>query len=181
MKFEEAKEEDGNLSLSTFCERYGIKSKSMIQKWLKEKDKILKKVYEGCGALKRNREIPKRNPKHDKTYEKLYPRFCDHRKKGNKVSFQWFYIIGRKIAIEHSFPTFTKKAVEMFLKRFNIKHRRVQCKKQKPKSDNEEGLKQWHLKLRETLLKSNRSSSDYHEKLGRFELHRRFNVDQVHN
>ena len=76
--------------------------------------------------LKKLRLNPKKNPVHAKTHEKLHSEFRKKRSLGNKISFQWICIMGRKIAIENSFPTFTRKGVEMFTEKFNIKIRRTQ-------------------------------------------------------
>ena len=111
-KFLALKEEDENLSYSTFAELEQIPSKSMLFKWVNDKDEkgmnnILRRAYEGCN-LKKYRPVPKKNPKHAKTHELLYKEHLEHRKRGNKISFYWYYITGKKIAAKNSLPPFTK-------------------------------------------------------------------------
>ena len=90
----------------------GVPSKSMLFKWVNDKDEkgmnnILRRAYEGCN-LKKYRPVPKKNPKHAKTHELLYKEHLEHRKRGNKISFYWYYITGKKIAAKNSLPPFTK-------------------------------------------------------------------------
>ena len=148
-KYLEEKAEDENLSLEVFAEGEKI-SKSMLSRWLKDKGKIFKKVNEGC-LLKKDRTSGK-SEKHAKTQFLLYQKFLQQRKKGNKVSFKWLMLTGRKIAIENSHPTFTRWATQQYLRIYQVKIRRVQRKKQKPKSANEEALKQWHFNFREKVV-----------------------------
>ena len=126
LKFLAQKEEDENLSYAEFAEweNQGKKKekicKSMVHKWVDQKDIILQKAYEGC-VLKKLRLNPKKNPVHAKTHEKLHSEFIEKRRLGNKISFHWICLMGRKIAIENSFPTFTRKGAQMFVEKFNIK------------------------------------------------------------
>ena len=149
----------------------------MLFRWLKDKGKIFKKVNEGC-LLKKDRPSGK-SEKHAKTQFLLHEKFLQQRKKGNKVSFKWLMLTGRKIAIENSHPTFTRWATQQFLRIYQVKIRRVQRKKQKPKSASEEALKQWHFNFREKVVKSKRNNENFDPKWGRFRPERRFNVDQV--
>ena len=95
------------------------------------------------------------------------------------ISFQWFLITGRKIAKQNGGPMITRSAVQTFVKRYHIKVRKVQRKKQQPKDDFTEKIKQWHLNYRESLIKSQRPGSHYDCKWGRFKPYQRINVDQV--
>lgn len=177
LKFLEAEQDDPTISYGVFAESEKI-SKSMLFKWVKDKENILRKAYEGC-ILKKHRPIPKKNPKHEKTHQLLHAEFLKQRNKGNKISFLWILITGRKLGVKNKLPTFTRKGAVSFLTRFKIKIRRVQRKKQQPKSFHAEELKQWHLQFRENVIKSCWSNPQYDEKWGRFKPARRFNVDQV--
>ena len=150
----------------------------MLHRWIEAKELILKKAYEGC-ILTKYCPIPKKNPKHAKTHALLHSEFLKQRKRGNKISFLWLLITGRKLALANSFPTFTRRGAVTFLSKFNIKMRRVQRRKQKPKGFYAEAMKQWLLKFRENVIKSCWSKPNYDEKWGRFQPSRRFNVDQV--
>ena len=152
----------------------------MVMKWVKKREIYLRKALEGC-VLKKLRLNPNKNPRHAETHKYLHEEFIQKRKKGKKVSFMWLFITGKKIAIKYSLPTFTRKGVEMFTEKFNIKIRRTQRKKQKPKSIHMEAIKQWHLNLRETVVKSNKEGNEQYDPVfGRYPPDRRFNVDQVH-
>ena len=150
-KYLEAKLEDDSLSLSSFLNHQDEKiTKSMLYKWLKDKDSILKHAYEGC-VLKRIHKNPKENPRHAKTAKILNERFLDMRTKGCKVGFNWILMTGKKIAKTHSFPVFTRRAAQEFIVKYDVKLRVVQFKKQKPKSANEDILKHWLCDLRLVL------------------------------
>ena len=150
-KYLEAKLEDDSLSLSSFLSHQDEKiTKSMLYKWLKDKDSILKHAYEGC-VLKRIHKNPKENPRHAKTAKILNDRFLDMRTKGCKVGFNWILMTGKKIAKTHSFPVFTRRAAQEFIVKYDVKLRVVQFKKQKPKSANEDILKHWLCDLRLVL------------------------------
>jgi hypothetical protein len=65
------------------------------------------------------------------------------------------------------------------VQKYNIKIRRVQRKKQKPKASYTGALMKFHCELREGLIKSGRNLPHYDQKWGRFKPDCRFNVDQV--
>ena len=181
MKFLASREEDENLSYAIFAEEQIPKiSKSMLKDWLDKKDVILRKAYEGC-VLRKLRLNPNKNPKHAKTHEKLHAEFIKQRNLGNKISFHWLLLTGKKLARKYSFPIFTRKGVEMFVKKFDIKVRRTQRKKQKPKTIHLQKILQWHFNLREKVIKSNRIGNEHYTLTwGRYPPDRRFNVDQAH-
>ena len=164
-----------NMSLSEFGSEVDI-SKSMVFRWINDKDEIFQKASQDkiC-HLKKGRP----STKHLKTFPKLYQAFLKMRENGQKVSFLWFWIKGKKIAKEIEAPLFTRSAAQAFVKKYNLKVRRTQRKKQQDKSDYIEKLKQWHLRLREGMIKSGKSKPTYDQKWGRFKPHLRFNVDQV--
>ena len=65
----------------------------------------------------------------------MYKQFLEVRKRGKKVSFLWFWIKGKKIAQEIKAPMFTRSAAQDFIKKYNLKVRRVQRKKQQDKTN----------------------------------------------
>ena len=101
------------------------------------------------------------------------------RKMGKKISFMWIWFQGRKIARNIEAPTFTRNAVQVFLKKYSIKIRKVQRKKQLDKGCFAERMKEWHLKFREGLIKSRPNYPNFDAQWGRFKPHQRLNVDQV--
>ena len=167
--------DDPNLSLSTFGKEIGI-DKAMVFRWIQDKDSIFQKASDDKVChLKKGRG----STKHLKTYPKLYQEFINMRERGQKVSFNWFWIKGKIIAKDIQAPTFTRSATQAFLKHYNLKVRRIQRKKQKDKADFLERIREWHLNLREGLIKSGKSKPTFDEKWGRFKPHQRLNVDQV--
>ena len=174
-KYLSEKAKDPTLSYSTFGEEFGV-GEASLSRWMKKKEEIFQKSYDKkiC-YLKKGR----RSDKHDKTFPKLYSQFITARDRGRKVSFNWLRIRGKKIANEIGAPMFTRGAVESFLRKYNIKIRRAQRTKQKPKGEFEETLRNWHSKFRECVIKSHSSDPNFHEKWGRFKPHQRLNLDQV--
>ena len=166
---------DKNLSLGIFGKSVGI-SKSMLFRWIEDKKNIFENAAdEKVCYLKKGRG----SDRHKDTFPILYKQFLEARKNGKKVYFLWFWIKGKKIAEEISAPMFTKSAVQVFIKRYNLKVRRVQRKKQIAKNCYYKLLQQWHLKLRESVIKSNSTDENFDKKWGRFKPHQRTNVDQV--
>ena len=168
---------DSNLSMSMFAESEEI-DKAMISRWIKDQKNIFQKASDSkIGLLKKGRP----STKHQKTFQRLYPEFIELRKRGKKISFLWFWVKGKKIANEIGAPIFTKSAVEVFIKKYNLKVRRVQRKKQFDKTCYHQALQQWLLKFREGIIKS-KSPDESHSNdptWGRFFPHQRWNVDQV--
>ena len=151
-------------------------SHSMLSRWLADKENILRRALEGCTKKKNRVNV---TSKHSQTSRLLYGEFCKQRDRGKKISFLWFLVTGRKIAREKGFPYYTNFAAQDFIKDYQIKLRKVQYKKQKPKSCKTEVVTEWHLNFRETCIKSKNTSSNYTEQWGRFPPDRRFNMDQV--
>ena len=174
-RFISAKKDDPQISLAVFAEQERI-SKSMLFDWEKNKIEIFKKASEEKVCYFKKGRVSKR---HDQTHPKLYHEFVKSRRNGKKISFDWLWVKGRKIADENGYPAFTKSAVQAFLKKYTIKIRKVQRKKQDDKSCHAEKLREWHLKFREGLIKSKSSDPTFDSKWGRFKPHQRINVDQV--
>ena len=150
LRFLEAKQNDPDMSYQVFSDLMKIPDRSMLHKWVKNKDSILKLAI-GGSVVKKNRPVPKNNPKHAKTHTLLYTEFLKKRNIGKKISFLWIFITGRKIANFQKLPSFTRWAAERFCVKFNVKIRRVQRKKQKPKTFQVEKLKKWYADYRYVL------------------------------
>ena len=174
-KYLSEKAKDQTLSLSTFGKELGV-TKSMLHRWLKDKEQIFQNSYDQkVRYLKKGRG----SNKHDRTFPKLYCQFITARERGRKISFNWLWIRGKKISTEIGAPMFTSSATQLFLRKYNIKVRRGQRTKQKPKGNFEETLRNWHSKFRECVIKSHSSHPSFHEKWGRYMPHQRLNLDQV--
>ena len=152
MRYLETKQRDPDMSYQVFSDMMGIKDRSMLHKWVKSKDSILKLAIEGS-VVKKNRPVIK--SKHAETHKHLYAEFTKKRNIGKKISFLWIFITGRKIAKAKELPSFTKWAAEQFCVKFNVKIRRVQRKKQKPKSIHKDKLKKWMADYRYALFIKN--------------------------
>ena len=174
-KYFAEKERDRNISYSAFAEQAGV-SKSMLIRWVQEKNAIYQKASEEKVCHFKKGRVSNR---HEKTHPLLYKEFMKMRQTGRKISFLWMWITGRKMAKSIEAPPYTKKAVQQFLKKYDIKVRRIQRKKQVDKNCFVEKIREWHLKFREGVVKSKNKEPTYDPKWGRFKPHQRFNVDQV--
>ena len=95
-----------HLHLSDVGNEVGI-NKSMLLRWIQDKDDIfLKASQDKICHLKKGRG----STKHQKTFPRLYTEFMKMRERGQKVSFLWFWIKGKKIAKEIEAPMFTRSA-----------------------------------------------------------------------
>ena len=113
---------------------FGI-DKSLISKWKKQEKKICDaSVQSHLKILRKNRP----SKKHDAVYRKLYKKFETARKKGLRVSFAWLYANGNKFnkELHKNANNLPKSAITAFIRRYNIKLRRVQRKKK---------LTKWHI------------------------------------
>ena len=127
--------------------------------------------------LRKNRK----SKKHDAVYRKLYKKLETARKKGLRVSFALPYANGNKFhkELHKNANNLPKSAITAFIRRYNIKLRRVQRKKKVYKTTYLQRIMKWHSSLREGLIKSKIDSPTYDFKWGRFLPSRRLNVDQV--
>ena len=150
-------------------------TRSVLQDWIKKEDDIISKAAdETLRHLKKGRP----NNRHNATQILLYNDFLKARKTGRKVCFEWCLRKGRKIAEKKGFPFFTSHATQTFIKKYGVKIRRVQRRKQADKTKYEDDLRNFHYKLREDVIKSGHMNPNYDQKYGRFSPSRRFNVDQ---
>lgn len=168
-------ETEGAASFRVMEEMLGV-SKSVLQRLVSNNDEIMQKAADEILAnLKRGRPTSK----HAATFILLYQEFKKARGFGKKVSFLWLWVKGRKIAAEKSYPVFTRSATQQFIKKQGVKIRRVQFRKNVPKSVHAPKLRDWHVNFREGVIKSGRDTEFYDNKWGRFPPPTRYNVDQV--
>ena len=151
--------------------------KSLVSRWIQSKKNII------SGASDQHRKLFKKNRKSTK-HETLFKKLSDLKKqdqKGLKVSFSWLYtkanIINKKLS--QNSKGLSKTVVVMFLRKFNIKLRRVQRKKQIDKSKFAPEMMKWHCTLREGVIKSCSHLLDYGPKWSRFPPNKRVNGDQI--
>ena len=88
--------------------------------------------------------------------KKLIVKFRNAREKGKMVSFAWLYTTA-SIIHKNDNPDakrLSPSVVVSFVRTFKIKMRRVQRRKQKPKSDGIALMQKWHMELREGLIKT---------------------------
>ena len=153
--------------------------KSSLCSWKKSRKIIFEKA-----AKEHSRLLTKgrRSKKHDAVFDKLIPKFRAARGKGQVVSFAWLYTHASKIHKELN-PDSTRRlspsVVVAFKRKYHIKMRRVQCRKQKPRTDGVSALLAWHAELREGVIRTGPNLPFYDPKFGRYSPDRRFNVDQV--
>ena len=113
--------------------------------------------------------------------KKLFIKFKEARSEGLKVSFSWPYIKANVInkELSQNSKRLSKTVVVMFFRKFNIKLRRVQRKKQINKSKFGPEMMKRHCTLREGVIKSCSHLPDLKPKWGRFPPSKRVNVDQI--
>ena len=168
-------EDYGEASYKDMEQELGV-PKPVLHRWVQNKKHIFAKATDD--TLKHLQKGRKSN-KHTATFPYLYQKFRNARKFGKKVNFAWLFVKGKKIAHEKGHPLFTRYSTEVFIRKYGIKIRRVQRRKQLDKEAYEPKLREWHCKYREGVIKSGNKKTHYDEKWGRFKPSRRFNVDQT--
>ena len=146
--------------------------KSLVSKWSNSKNRTA--IYHGAAdqhkkLLTKNR----RAKKHDAIFNQLIDTFRMTRSKGGMVSFSWLY------TLNPGARRLSRSVVVWFLKKYRIKLRRVQRKKQVMKTMYTTVLMKWHSEIREGLVKTGSNLPSYDAKWGRYKPKQRFNVDQV--
>ena len=106
------------------------------------------------GVASQHRKLFKKNGrsiKHDKLFKRLYEQFQNARSKGMKVSFSWMYTEACIISNELDPNTkhLSKSVLVSFIRKYNIKLRRVQRKKRVDKTNFAPQIMKWHCTLRE--------------------------------
>jgi hypothetical protein len=168
----------GDITAVDVAHRYGV-NKTLVSKWKKDEVKIVSLVAKG--RLEKLLKKSRTKSKHRGIFKKLNNRFESVRKRGKKVSWQWFYSHGNKIAREENpdAPRLPRSSITYFIKQYKIKLRRVQRKNRVNNEKFAPKLQHWHSTLREGLIKTGRTKAHYDSKWGRFRPSRRYNVDQV--
>ena len=114
-------------------------------------------------------------------FDRLITKFRTARSKGNMVSFRWIYTHASRLNKEMhpGAKRLSPSVVINFIRKYKIKVRRVQRKKQHHKSSYTNDLMNWHCQIREGLIKTGAILPYYDVKWGRYTPDRRFNVDQT--
>ena len=154
-------------------------SKSLASEWYKSRQ-----VIYDAAAIQHRKLMKKKNrlsSKHNPLFKELIEKFRKTRGRGGKVSFSWIYTNANMInrTLYPGASRLSKSIVVTFLKKYSIKLRRVQRKKQESKGSHTATLMNWHGELREGLIKTGSKRPYYHPKWGRYTPERRWNVDQV--
>ena len=141
-----------------------------------------KSIVDGAAAkhlklLKKGRK----SKKHVALFDRLITKFRTARSKGNMVSFRWIYTHASRLNKEMhpGAKRLSPSVVINFIRKYKIKVRRVQRKKQHHKSSYTNDLMNWHCQIREGLIKTGAILPYYDVKWGRYTPDRRFNVDQT--
>ena len=126
---------------------------SMVSKWRRNRKAILEKAAD---QHRRNLRRGRPSTKHTELFKKLIVRFRAARERGKMVSFAWLYTTASKFHKEANpdAKRLSPSVVVAFVRKYKIKMRRVQRRKQKPKSDGVALMQKWHMELREGLIKT---------------------------
>ena len=142
------------------------------------KDKII-----ATAADRKVKKFTKIRPatKHKELYRKLLKVFQETRSNGRHVDFNWIYSNARKITREltgDSNAIVKQHVIANFIKRYNLKRRKIQRNKRLPKEHYHNCIEKWHSTLRERGILISATDPNYHKKWGSFLPHQRLNVDQ---
>ena len=127
------------LALCDVAQKHGI-HKSLVTKWKQDEKRIISHVAEG--KVKKLMKKGRPSNKHQAVFVKLRQKFVKARSLGMKVSYAWVYVDANKINAElnSNAPRVPKSAAMRFIKKYSIKLRRVQRKKQVRKEGYEEKI-----------------------------------------
>ena len=125
--------------------------KSMITRWKAKENEI----YGKYGKSKKAHFYRKcrRNDKHKATFSRLYENFCEARKKGLQVNFDWLYVRANQTHLEQksNAERLPKSTTVYFLRRHKIRLLCVQRKRQVDVKKSTPALMKWHSNLPEKL------------------------------
>ena len=145
--------------------------KSLVSRWIQNKKKLLM-------ALRLNTKNSLRKTENGANMKgnlrnKLNQKFIEARSEGLKVPFSWLYTKSNALskALTQNLKRLSKTVVVMFLRKYNLKLRRVQRKKTIRK-------KQVHSRIDEIALHPARLVNN-NSKIGRFPPSKRVNLDQA--
>ena len=157
--------EQGNVAADDVAFNNNI-HKSLVTKW-----KDSKKAIVDAASAKHLRLLKKqrRSTKHDKVFHLLLKKFRKSRANGGMVSFQWLYTTANMInkEVNPGASRLNPSVVTAFKRKYGIKLRKVQRKKQKPKESSVGDLMSWHCEIREGVIKSGSNLPYFDSKWGR--------------
>ena len=105
----------------------------------------------------------------------------DARLKGRHVYFNWLWSKGCKIYREQTGDenaVLKKHVFANFIKRNNLKQRKIQCNRRSPKEYYRSDMEKWHSTVQEGAIWTSAGEPDYDKKWERYLPLQRFNVDQ---
>ena len=163
------------ITQSEIAAKYGV-DQAMLSRWISKKHDIFKEATEETRKLLKKGRKPR---KYKQLYQKLFDKFIEARRRGQRVSFPWLWSKARKIQQDLD-PNVTIKnhVIVRFLRQYNIRLRAKQRSKNRSKASIEPELKKWHTTYRERCIRSNSGSPSYDSKWGAFKPSERLNVDQ---
>ena len=97
------------------------------------------------------------------------------------MDFNWIYSNVRKISRELTGDpnaNVNQHVIANFIKRYNLKRRKIQRNKRLPKEHYRNSIEKWHSTLRERGIRTGATDPNYFKKWGSFLPHQRLNVDQ---
>ena len=97
------------------------------------------------------------------------------------MDFNWIYSNARKITREltgEPVAIVKQHVIANFIKRYNLKRRKIQRNKRLPKEHYRNSIEKWHSTLRERGIRTGTTDPNYFKKWGSFLPHQRLNVDQ---
>ena len=118
--------------------------------------------------------------KYNELFATLKLLFEDSRKKGHRVDFNWLWSKASNIyrLQKAADAVVRKRVITTFIKRNNLKYRRVQRNKNESKEAYREKIQKLRSTMRERLIRTGSSSPSYDPTWSYFKHSQRFNVDQ---
>ena len=135
------------------AEKYCI-NQSLISKWLRDKNKILKEASE---KNRKNLTKMRRGTKYRELYNVLLQEVKVARSKGYVVGFNWIWNRARKVYREQQKnpdANVRKHVITTFLRQFNVRMRARQRNRKYPKEHYRKDLMNWHGLTRERLIRT---------------------------
>ena len=128
--------------------------KTKIPKWSKYKENIIK----AASDIKKKKLFKIRlSVKYQALYIELYTQFTEARSKGYHVDFNWLWSRGRKIHYNQTGDETAisrKHVIANFLRRNNLKRRKIQQDKKLPKEHYRADFLKWHYTLESRTIVS---------------------------
>ena len=152
--------------------------KTKVSKWMKNKNSIIQAASE-----QQKKKLFKIRPgtKYQSLFRDLLGKVKDARLKGRHVYFNWLWSKGCKIYREQTGDenaVLKKHVFANFIKRNNLKQRKIQCNRRSPKEYYRSDMEKWHSTVQEGAIWTSAGEPDYDKKWERYLPLQRFNVDQ---